>query len=175
MFTPFADSHQHLSRRDPRLKAADQAGWPLHDRARTRTRSHSRVLDHLAADFHQGRRDDQRPRNKALRPRRTKAQKLIQLSDEELRNAGLSVQAASMRSLASFFLDNPATIRGLKKMPDEEVIEALLPIRGVGVWTAQMFLIFCLGRPDVCQRPTSASGPASAMSLAWPRCPRTKS
>jgi DNA-3-methyladenine glycosylase II len=34
-------------------------------------------------------------------------------------------------------------------MSDEAAIETLLPIRGVGVWTAQMFLIFCLGRPDV--------------------------
>jgi DNA-3-methyladenine glycosylase II len=54
-----------------------------------------------------------------------------------------------MRSLSQYFLDNVALIRGFRRMPDDEVIEALLPIRGVGVWTAQMFLIFGLGRPDV--------------------------
>jgi len=80
-----------------------------------------------------------------LRPKR-----IAELKDEDLRAAGLSgSKVLSLRSLSAFFLDNRPAIRRLKDMPDEEVIETLLPIRGVGVWTAQMFLIFSLGRPDV--------------------------
>ena len=76
--------------------------------------------------------------------------RLAEIPDADLRGAGLSgSKLLSMRSLTQFFLDNRALLRKLRSMPDDEVIEALLPIRGVGVWTAQMFLIFCLGRPDV--------------------------
>ena len=76
--------------------------------------------------------------------------RLAELPDAELRAAGLSGnKMLSLRSLTQFFLDNRLLVRRLRSMADEEVIEALLPIRGVGVWTAQMFLIFCLGRPDV--------------------------
>lgn len=79
-----------------------------------------------------------------------KAKRLAELGDEELRGAGLSgSKLLSLRSLSSYFLDNAKLVRHLDKLPDEEVIEALIPIRGVGVWTAQMFLMFCLGRPDV--------------------------
>jgi DNA-3-methyladenine glycosylase II len=77
-------------------------------------------------------------------------ERLAELSDEDLRGAGLSTsKLLSMRSLTDFFLENRSLVRRLRTMPDGEVIDALLPIRGVGVWTAQMFLIFCLGRPDV--------------------------
>lgn len=77
-------------------------------------------------------------------------ERLAEIPDEQLRAAGLSGgKLLSMRSLTAFFLENRSLVRRLRAMPDEEVIEALLPIRGVGVWTAQMFLIFCLGRPDV--------------------------
>lgn len=79
-----------------------------------------------------------------------KAKRLAELSDEELRGAGLSgSKVLSLRSLSKFFLENVSVIRQLDRMPEEEVIEVLLPIRGVGVWTAQMFLMFCLGRPDI--------------------------
>jgi DNA-3-methyladenine glycosylase II len=72
------------------------------------------------------------------------------LKDEDLRAAGLSAsKLLSMRSLTQYFVERPRLVRDLKEMPDEEVIETLIPIRGIGVWTAQMFLIFCLGRPDV--------------------------
>ena len=67
-----------------------------------------------------------------------------------MRACGLSGgKLLSIRSLSEYFLDNRSLTRRLKDMPDDEVIETLLPIRGVGVWTAQMFLMFSLGRPDV--------------------------
>jgi DNA-3-methyladenine glycosylase II len=144
--TPFADSHRHLSRRDPRLKSLiKQVGpctiAPHPDAFRILASSIiSQQISTKAAATINGR------VTKLCGRGGLKAMRIMEISDEELRNGS---KLLSMRSLASFFLDNPALVRGLKKMPDEEVIEALLPIRGVGVWTAQMFLIFCLGRPDV--------------------------
>jgi DNA-3-methyladenine glycosylase II len=79
-----------------------------------------------------------------------RAKNLAELKDEELRKAGLSAsKLLSMRSLTQYFIERPRLVRDLKEMTDDEVIETLIPIRGIGVWTAQMFLIFCLGRPDV--------------------------
>jgi DNA-3-methyladenine glycosylase II len=75
---------------------------------------------------------------------------LLARSDEELRAAGLSAsKTKSLRDLAEKVRSGAVPLKRLPKMPDEEVIEALLPVRGIGRWTAQMFLIFSLGRPDV--------------------------
>ena len=73
-----------------------------------------------------------------------------------------------------FFLDNPTLVRRFKKMSDTEVIESLLPIRGVGVWTAQMFLIFCLGRPRcaAADEPTLAFKREYAISSVLENCQR---
>lgn len=77
-------------------------------------------------------------------------QPLADATDEQIRGAGISQgKLLSLRSLCTFFLERPTLPRELKKMSDEEVIATLLPIRGVGPWTAQMFLMFSLGRMDV--------------------------
>ena len=71
--------------------------------------------------------------------------------DEALRACGLSrAKAASARDLAARLLDGRLPTRAdLLAMPDDEVVRALTAARGVGVWTAQMLLLFNLGRPDV--------------------------
>jgi DNA-3-methyladenine glycosylase II len=75
---------------------------------------------------------------------------LLALSDEELRGAGLSAsKGRSLRDLAEKVHTRAVPLRRLPDLTDEEVIEHLLPVRGIGRWTAQMFLIFSLGRPDV--------------------------
>jgi DNA-3-methyladenine glycosylase II len=75
---------------------------------------------------------------------------VTKLDDETIRNAGVSTnKAASLRSLCAYFTLNSKSLAKLDDMTDEEVIEFLLPIRGIGVWTAQMFLMFSMGRPDV--------------------------
>ena len=67
-----------------------------------------------------------------------------------LRRAGLSRQKLSyLRDLARGVASGRLGLDGLDGLPDEAVIEALTAIRGVGVWTAQMFLMFRLGRLDV--------------------------
>ena len=73
------------------------------------------------------------------------------LNDSRLLEAGLSrAKVKAVKDLAARCMDGtvPHSLR-LKKMPDDEVIECLQQVRGIGEWTAQMLLIFHLGRPDV--------------------------
>jgi DNA-3-methyladenine glycosylase II len=76
---------------------------------------------------------------------------VAQAEPDLLRGAGLSrAKAATLRDLAVKTLDG--TIPGFRKldrMSDEAVIEHLTAVKGVGVWTAQMFLMFSLARPDI--------------------------
>src|SRR5262249_670645 len=72
------------------------------------------------------------------------------LSVGEMRRAGLSKQKIGyIRDLAEHALSGKVDFARLPEMSDEEVIAALTDIKGVGVWTAHMFLIFALRRPDV--------------------------
>jgi DNA-3-methyladenine glycosylase II len=69
---------------------------------------------------------------------------------ELLRGCGLSnAKVLYVHSLANHFLENRAKIRKWPHMEDDAIIEELVTIKGVGRWTAEMFLIFALGRPDV--------------------------
>jgi DNA-3-methyladenine glycosylase II len=70
---------------------------------------------------------------------------------EELRAAaGLSrAKVAYLRSLAEHVLDGSLELERLDSLPDDEVIAELVAVRGLGVWSAHMFLMFQLGRPDV--------------------------
>lgn len=75
---------------------------------------------------------------------------VLDLPDETLRGAGLSGnKTLSIRDLARHFENGNLTARRLAKLSDEDVIAALVPVRGIGRWTAEMFLIFSLHRPDV--------------------------
>jgi 3-methyladenine DNA glycosylase/8-oxoguanine DNA glycosylase len=76
---------------------------------------------------------------------------VLHLDFEELRGAGLSRgKALAIRDLAERSLDGSlASRRRLGRLDDAGVIENLCRVRGIGPWTAQMFLIFNLGRPDV--------------------------
>jgi DNA-3-methyladenine glycosylase II len=70
--------------------------------------------------------------------------------DEQLRGVGLSRQKLSyLKDLASRVASSELLIESLHELPDGDVIEALVRVKGVGRWTAQMFLMFRLGRPDV--------------------------
>ena len=81
--------------------------------------------------------------------RHPRPQEILAASTRALRGAGLSRQKiAYMRDLAARAVDG-LPLRGLSRRPDEEVIEALCAVKGIGRWTAEMFLIFRLGRFDV--------------------------
>ena len=67
-----------------------------------------------------------------------------------LRSAGLSKQKISyIRDLAQRVQDGSFPLQRVSRMTDEEVIAHLTQVKGIGRWTSEMFLIFCLGRPDV--------------------------
>ena len=69
---------------------------------------------------------------------------------EVMRRCGLSRQKATyLEDLARHFVDNRIPTRRLASMDDEAVIDALVSVKGIGRWTAEMFLIFTLNRPDV--------------------------
>jgi DNA-3-methyladenine glycosylase II len=93
---------------------------------------------------------------------------LLALADDALRAAGLSAnKARSLRDLAAKVLDGTVILspRGLAQQSDEEIIERLSTVRGIGPWTAQMFLIFRLRRLDVW--PTGDFGVRQGYGLAW--------
>jgi DNA-3-methyladenine glycosylase II len=82
--------------------------------------------------------------------RRFTAAAFLKLTPEQLRACGLSRQKiASLTDLAEHVACRRINFRKLHALKDEEVIALLSQVRGVGVWTAQMFLIFALERPNV--------------------------
>jgi DNA-3-methyladenine glycosylase II len=76
---------------------------------------------------------------------------VLATADEKLRAAGLSrSKVAALKDLAAKTLDGTVpTARALAKMTDEEIVERLTAVRGIGRWTVEMLLLFDLGRPDV--------------------------
>ena len=92
-------------------------------------------------------------RVRALFPRRKNLDPKLILAtpDEKFRAAGLSrSKVAALKDLAAKTLDGTVpTARELARMSDEEIIERLIQVRGIGRWTAEMLLLFDLGRLDV--------------------------
>ena len=77
-------------------------------------------------------------------------ERLLEASEEELRGCGLSGRKVSyIRDLASHVLDGELELEGLDDLSDEEVVAEIVAVRGLGQWTAEMFLLFHLERPDV--------------------------
>jgi 3-methyladenine DNA glycosylase/8-oxoguanine DNA glycosylase len=78
-------------------------------------------------------------------------QQILAASEEHLRSAGLSRnKMLAIRDLAAKTLDGTVpTPTQAKRMTDDELIERLIQVRGIGRWTVEMLLIFRLGRPDV--------------------------
>jgi DNA-3-methyladenine glycosylase II len=76
--------------------------------------------------------------------------RVLTLSVEDMRALGLSrPKAGYIRDLAGHFVEEPAIFNHLEALPDEEVTADLIKVKGIGVWTTHMFLMFTLGRPDV--------------------------
>ncbi|OLC02399.1 MAG: DNA-3-methyladenine glycosylase [Gemmatimonadetes bacterium 13_1_40CM_4_69_8] len=78
-------------------------------------------------------------------------EQMRRVSDAKLRAAGLSrAKLLSLRDLARHVTDGGIpTLAEARRMEDEAIVERLTVVRGIGRWTAEMFLIFRLGRPDV--------------------------
>jgi 3-methyladenine DNA glycosylase/8-oxoguanine DNA glycosylase len=90
--------------------------------------------------------------NRIFVPRRVPTPRaLLEVSPERLRSAGLSAaKTLAVRDLAARTLDGTVpSLARIRRMEDEEIIERLTAVRGIGRWTAEMLLMFRLGRPDV--------------------------
>jgi DNA-3-methyladenine glycosylase II len=141
---------RHLARRDIRLKALITTVGPCTLRSEpNRFASLVRAIvaqqiSTLAARAITARLTAAVPRKKVT------PAAILGLSDEKLRAAGLSgAKTAAVRDLALKVSEGIVPIHDFHELDNEEVIEKLLPVRGIGRWTAEMFLIFSLGRLDV--------------------------
>jgi DNA-3-methyladenine glycosylase II len=153
MTTPpdtFRKAQRHLARRDPVLKriiatVGPCTLWHNPDGFASLVRAiiAQQISTKAAAAIHA--RLEQTVGKAGLTPKG-----ILRLSDEALRGAGLSAsKARSLRDLAERVQDGSVRLAELHELPNEEVIAQLVPVRGIGRWTAEMFLIFSLGRMDV--------------------------
>jgi DNA-3-methyladenine glycosylase II len=140
----------------PRLRRSDESGFATLVRAivyqqlagRAAAAIHGRLLASLE--------NDPQPEG------------LLAMSDATFRAAGLSAaKVASLRDLAAKVVDGTVLLspRALSRQSDEEVIARLSSVRGIGRWTADMFLLFHLRRLDVW--PTGDFGVRRGFGLAW--------
>jgi DNA-3-methyladenine glycosylase II len=91
---------------------------------------------------------------------------IMKLRVERMRKLGLSGQKTLyIRELAKHTRRGKVTFETLAELQDEGVIEHLTQVKGIGVWTAQMFLMFALRRPDIL--PVADLGIRTAMMKAW--------
>lgn len=146
----FVKAQRHLARRDPILKQLIAAVGPCTlrsnpDRFLALVRSIiSQQISTRAAAAIAGRLVE------TLKPNAITPAAILRAAPETLRQAGLSeAKTRSLRDLAQKVDDGSVPLRALHRLADEEVIATLTPVRGVGRWTAEMFLIFSLGRLDV--------------------------
>jgi|SRR5579883_490069 len=141
---------RHLRRRDPVMREVIRKAGPFTMRPR-RNRFQSLVYSILgqqisgkAAAAIRGRLVDY------LKPEQISPQTIARLTPETLRSLGISSQKSNyLLDLAERVASGQIQLNRMARMPDEEVIAKLIQVKGIGVWTAQMFLIFSLGRPDV--------------------------
>lgn len=92
---------------------------------------------------------------------------MLRMTEEQLRGAGLSrTKLLSLRDLAQRAADGRLpTLAEIRDLPDEIIIERLSEVRGIGRWTAEMLLMFRLGRPDVL--PVDDYGVRKGFSIAY--------
>ncbi len=92
--------------------------------------------------------------------------KIKNISERKLKTVGLSSRKVEyLKDLAHKFNTKSLDVDSWKILKDTEIIEKLISVRGIGVWTAEMFLIFYMGRPNVL--PVADIGLQRAMSLRY--------
>jgi len=102
----------------------------------------------------------------ALMPRGVTPKAMLKLTDEQLRGAGLSRQkTAYLRDLALKVQNGELPVHALHDLTDDDVIEAIVKVKGLGRWSAEMYLMFRLHRPDVL--PVDDLGIAVAMQRLY--------
>jgi len=82
--------------------------------------------------------------------RRPTPERVMTMTDDEIRACGFSrPKVTFIKDLASRVLDGRLDLPGLKKHSDDDVMAQLVAVKGIGRWTAEIFLMFRLGRPDI--------------------------
>lgn len=77
-------------------------------------------------------------------------QEYLKMPDTKLRSAGFSFsKIAYTKNIAQFFIERKKEMKNIHELSDEEVIKLLTAVKGIGVWTAEMFLMSSLGREDI--------------------------
>lgn len=85
-----------------------------------------------------------------VEPHGIRPEVIARLTAAEMRQAGISRQKAGyLLDLSEKCRDGTVRLARLSRMSDEEVVEELIQVKGIGRWSAHMFLIFALGRPDI--------------------------
>ena len=152
MASPHRAALSHLRRADPilggiiaRVRAAPPAPrrTGTHYEALVRAIVFQQLSGKAAGTIHR--------RFCALYPRRRpRAELVLATSDDSLRSVGLSRQKIGyLRDLSARVASGSLPLAHLGRLPDDEIIEHLIQVKGIGRWTVQMFLMFRLGRPDV--------------------------
>ena len=144
------EAEKHLRKTDPIITAVIDRAGPCSLRPREHhfaTLAGSIISQQIsvkAADAIEGR------LLKALGSGGLTAEGIAALGDEAIRAAGISPQKLKyLRDLSGKVLDGTVHLAQISQLPDEEIIRELIKVKGIGLWTVQMFLIFSLNRTDV--------------------------
>jgi DNA-3-methyladenine glycosylase II len=142
--------HHHFRRHDPVLHGVIRQVGPYRLKP-SRDRFGMLVRSIISQQISVGAARAIRARLEALLgPAGIKPEPIARLSISKLRSVGLSPQKASyLHDLAAKVQNGTVNLSRIGRLPDGEVIAELIEVKGIGVWTAQMFLIFALGREDV--------------------------
>lgn len=145
----FERGRRHLMRTDPRLAVVIRRMGRVRPAFDRRHPFDALVRAVISQQLSTKAADTIRGRVLALMPALS-PEALLALPIGDLRTAGLSGQkVAYLRDLSERVLDGRLDLHALDSLTDEEVIEVIVAVKGFGRWTAQMFLMFCLQRPDV--------------------------
>jgi len=141
---------RHFKKTDPILHAAiNGTGW----QTLTRTHDHFTGLCRIIVGQQVSTKAAQSIFNKfcALFPNnKPRAAAVLKLTDAKIRSAGLSTsKTAAVRDLARHVIEKKLHLRKFEQMSNDEIKEELTKVKGIGPWSAEMFLIFYLGREDV--------------------------
>jgi DNA-3-methyladenine glycosylase II len=144
-------AERHLSRRDPALRPYIKRHAPC--RLRPHTRYFETLVDAIISQQLSTKASETiLNRFKALyAPSRfPKPEQILATPNETIRAVGMSNGKVSfIKDLAAKTEDGSLKLNRLSRMPDDEIVEMLTAVKGIGVWTVHMFLIFSLGRLDV--------------------------
>lgn len=146
-------AHRQLSASDPRLKALIAKSRRYNIKPAINLRPFDALAESIAYQQLSGKAAATIwGRVRALFPgKHLEPQAVVDMPNEKLRAAGLSrSKVAALKDLAAKTIDGTVpTGRVVMKMTDDEIIERLIAVRGIGRWTVEMLLLFDLGRPDV--------------------------